>query len=121
MHPFQIPIERELDLHAFAPARHRVGRRGVRDAAAQAGFSEVRLVHGRGRGVQRGIVQAALERHPLVVRVLGRYRRAPGRDGAVLNEVRSLESGDPVCNCTSNFRLQTHAAQSGRRPGSAVR
>jgi dsDNA-specific endonuclease/ATPase MutS2 len=28
---------------------------------------EVRLVHGRGRGVQRGIVQAALERHPLVV------------------------------------------------------
>jgi dsDNA-specific endonuclease/ATPase MutS2 len=26
----------------------------------------VRLVHGRGRGVQRGIVQAVLERHPLV-------------------------------------------------------
>jgi len=24
------------------------------------------LVHGRGRGVQRGIVQAALERHPRV-------------------------------------------------------
>jgi hypothetical protein len=23
-------------------------------------------VHGRGRGVQRGIVQAALDRHPLV-------------------------------------------------------
>ena len=27
---------------------------------------EVRLIHGRGRGVQRGIVQAALERHPRV-------------------------------------------------------
>jgi dsDNA-specific endonuclease/ATPase MutS2 len=26
----------------------------------------VRIVHGRGRGVQRGIVQAALERHPRV-------------------------------------------------------
>jgi len=26
----------------------------------------VRLIHGRGRGVQRGIVQAALEKHPLV-------------------------------------------------------
>jgi dsDNA-specific endonuclease/ATPase MutS2 len=24
-------------------------------------------VHGRGRGVQRGIVQAALERHPRVI------------------------------------------------------
>ena len=36
------------------------------DAAAEAGLREVRLVHGRGRGVQRGIVQAALDRHPLV-------------------------------------------------------
>jgi len=36
-------------------------------AAAAAGFREVRLIHGRGRGIQRGIVQAALERHPRVV------------------------------------------------------
>jgi dsDNA-specific endonuclease/ATPase MutS2 len=36
-------------------------------AAAAAGLVEVRLVHGRGRGVQRGIVQAALDRHPCVV------------------------------------------------------
>jgi DNA-nicking Smr family endonuclease len=27
---------------------------------------EVRLIHGRGKGVQRGIVQQALENHPLV-------------------------------------------------------
>jgi dsDNA-specific endonuclease/ATPase MutS2 len=26
----------------------------------------VRIVHGRGRGVQRGLIQAALDRHPLV-------------------------------------------------------
>ena len=36
-------------------------------AAHEAGLREVRLIHGRGRGVQRGIVQQALERHPLVV------------------------------------------------------
>jgi dsDNA-specific endonuclease/ATPase MutS2 len=36
-------------------------------AAHAAGLREVRLIHGRGRGIQRGIVQAALERHPLVV------------------------------------------------------
>jgi dsDNA-specific endonuclease/ATPase MutS2 len=36
------------------------------DAAAEAGLTEVRVVHGRGTGVQRGIVQAALERHPRV-------------------------------------------------------
>ena len=37
------------------------------DAAAAAGLREVRVIHGRGRGVQRGIVQAALERHPRVL------------------------------------------------------
>jgi dsDNA-specific endonuclease/ATPase MutS2 len=35
--------------------------------AAAAGLADVRIVHGRGRGIQRGIVQAALERHPMVV------------------------------------------------------
>jgi DNA-nicking Smr family endonuclease len=64
--PTRIPIERELDLHAFAPRDiPSVVDEYVR-AAAQAGLEAVRLVHGRGRGVQRGIVQATLERHPLV-------------------------------------------------------
>lgn len=63
----RIPIERELDLHAFAPRDiASVVEEYVR-AAAAAGLREVRLVHGRGRGVQRGIVQSALDRHPLVV------------------------------------------------------
>ena len=49
------------------PATSRRSSRSTSTAAAAAGLSEVRLVHGRGRGVQRGIVQAALERHPRVV------------------------------------------------------
>jgi dsDNA-specific endonuclease/ATPase MutS2 len=65
--PIRIPIEAEIDLHAFAPRDiPSVVEEYVNEAAA-AGFKEVRLVHGRGRGVQRGIVQATLERHPLVV------------------------------------------------------
>ena len=63
----RIPIERELDLHAFAPRDIPVVVEDYIDAAAAAGWREVRLVHGRGRGVQRGIVQAALERHARVV------------------------------------------------------
>ncbi len=64
--PVRIPIEDSLDLHAFAPRDiPSVVDEYVR-AAHAAGFREVRLIHGRGRGVQRGIVQAALERHPLV-------------------------------------------------------
>ena len=35
-------------------------------AASAAGLREVRIVHGRGTGVQRGNVQATLEQHPLV-------------------------------------------------------
>jgi dsDNA-specific endonuclease/ATPase MutS2 len=63
----RIPIEREIDLHAFAPEDIASVVEEYVNAAAQAGLTEVRIVHGRGRGVQRGIVQAALERHPLVV------------------------------------------------------
>ena len=68
-----IPIEDALDLHSFAP-------RDVVDvvdeylqAAREAGFRQVRLIHGRGKGVQRAAVQRLLGRHPLV----DRYWDAP--------------------------------------------
>jgi dsDNA-specific endonuclease/ATPase MutS2 len=64
--PVRIPIEAELDLHAFAPRDIPSVVQEYVDAAVAAGLREVRLVHGRGRGVQRGIVQATLERHPRV-------------------------------------------------------
>jgi DNA-nicking Smr family endonuclease len=64
---FPIPVEDSLDLHAFLPGDiASVVDEYVR-AAHAAGLREVRLIHGRGKGVQRGIVQEALERHPLVV------------------------------------------------------
>ncbi len=65
--PTRVPIEPELDLHSFAPRDIPSVVAAYIDAAAAAGFAEVRLVHGRGRGVQRGIVQATLDNHPLVV------------------------------------------------------
>jgi len=65
--PVRIPIESELDLHAFAPRDiPSVVVEYVREAV-RAGLREVRLVHGRGKGVQRGIVQATLEREPSVL------------------------------------------------------
>jgi DNA-nicking Smr family endonuclease len=63
----RVPIEREIDLHAFAPRDIPSVVGEYVEAAAEAGLREVRLIHGRGRGVQRGIVQAALERHPRVL------------------------------------------------------
>ena len=62
----RVPIEGSLDLHAFAPRDIKSVVEEYVNAAHAAGLREIRLVHGRGRGVQRGIVQQALERHPLV-------------------------------------------------------
>jgi DNA-nicking Smr family endonuclease len=64
--PVRIPIEREIDLHGFAPKDIPSVVREYIAAAARAGLGEVRLVHGRGRGVQRGIVQAVLDHHSSV-------------------------------------------------------
>ena len=63
----RIPIEDSLDLHTFEPRDIKSVVEEYVNAAWERGFREVRLIHGRGRGVQRGIVQQTLERHPLVV------------------------------------------------------
>ena len=63
----RIPIEDSLDLHAFAPRDIASVVDEYVTAAHEAGLAEVRLIHGRGKGVQRGVVQQALDRHPLVV------------------------------------------------------
>ena len=62
----RVPIEGTLDLHAFEPRDIKSVVEEYVNAACEAGFREIRLIHGRGKGVQRGIVQQALERHPLV-------------------------------------------------------
>ncbi len=60
------PLEDVIDLHTFLPAEiPSLVDEYVRAAHAK-GLRLLRIVHGRGKGVQRGIVQAALERHPLV-------------------------------------------------------
>ena len=61
-----VPIEHALDLHAFAPRDIPSVVDEYVTAAHAAGLREIRLIHGRGKGVQRGIVQSTLERHALV-------------------------------------------------------
>ncbi len=66
--PHVVPIDGTLDLHTFAPREIKSVVEEYVRAAHGAGLRQVRLIHGRGKGVQRGIVQAALEAHPLVDR-----------------------------------------------------
>jgi DNA-nicking Smr family endonuclease len=62
----RVPIEGSLDLHAFQPRDIKFVVEEYVTAAHEAGLREIRLIHGRGTGVQRAIVQSALERHSLV-------------------------------------------------------
>lgn len=65
--PVRIPVEADLDLHSFAARDIPSVVAEYINVAFDAGLREVRVVHGRGRGVQRAIVQAALDRHPRVI------------------------------------------------------
>ena len=64
--PVQIPIEDTLDLHSFGPRDVASVVEEYLKAAHERGFREVRIIHGRGIGVQRSIVRAVLSRHLLV-------------------------------------------------------
>jgi DNA-nicking Smr family endonuclease len=64
--PIPIPIEDALDLHTFSPRDVRSVVDEYLRAARERGFREVRLIHGRGIGVQRASVQSFLRSHPLV-------------------------------------------------------
>ncbi len=61
---FRLPIDGTLDLHAFAPPDTQAVVSDYVSEACRLGLAEVRIIHGRGAGVQRGLVQATLEAHP---------------------------------------------------------
>jgi DNA-nicking Smr family endonuclease len=66
--PVALPIEDSLDLHTFAPRDVLSVVGEYLEVAAERGFAEVRIIHGRGKGVQRAAVQSLLRDHPLVLR-----------------------------------------------------
>lgn len=65
--PVELPIGDELDLHSFAPRDVASVVEEYLLACRERGVLRVRLVHGRGRGVQRAAVRALCARLPFVV------------------------------------------------------
>jgi len=63
----EVPIEDSIDLHAFQPAEIHIVVEEYLYQAVQRGFREVRIIHGRGIGVQREIVRSILSKHPSVI------------------------------------------------------
>jgi DNA-nicking Smr family endonuclease len=58
--PVELPITEELDLHSFAPKDIPSVVEEYLRAAREKGLLRLRIVHGRGRGVQRAVVQRLL-------------------------------------------------------------
>ena len=63
----EVPIEDSIDLHTFQPKEVAVVVEEYLYQAVAKGFREVRIIHGRGIGVQREIVRSIIAKHPSVV------------------------------------------------------
>jgi len=75
--PVELPLTDELDLHSFAPGDVPSVVEEYLRACREKGILEVRIVHGRGKGVQRAVVLRLLARLPGVVEL----REAPPQRG----------------------------------------
>jgi DNA-nicking Smr family endonuclease len=62
----ELPVTDVLDLHSFRPAEVPDLVRDWLDAAYEKGFRELRIIHGKGIGVQRQTVRTLLGRDPRV-------------------------------------------------------
>jgi dsDNA-specific endonuclease/ATPase MutS2 len=90
--PVELPVEDFIDLHPFPPRDIPDVVIDYLDAAHAKGFREVRLIHGRGVGVQRERVRSTLSKHPLVES----FSDAPADRGGWGATVATLSQDDSV-------------------------
>jgi DNA-nicking Smr family endonuclease len=74
----RIPIEDSIDLHTFSPKEIPSLLEEYLLECQRKGFKEVRIIHGKGKGVQRNIVHSFLKRSGLVES----FRPAPPEAGS---------------------------------------
>ena len=75
--PVRIPITDVFDLHSVPPRDVKAIVEEYLEEAHRLGFKALRIIHGRGIGVQREIVRAVLARTSFVAD----YHDAPGEAG----------------------------------------
>jgi dsDNA-specific endonuclease/ATPase MutS2 len=87
--PIRIPITDVFDLHAVPPPDVKAVVEEYLNEAHRMGFRVLRIVHGRGIGVQREIVRTVLSRTKFVAG----YRDAPGEAGGWGATIVELRDG----------------------------
>ena len=65
--PVYIPITDVFDLHTIAPRDIEAATEAYLEEAHRLGLRALRIIHGRGIGVQRETVRRVLQRTPFVV------------------------------------------------------
>ena len=63
----ELPVNGVLDLNTFSPEDAKDLVPTYLDECLKRGIMEVNIIHGKGKGVLRRIVRAALDRHPAVI------------------------------------------------------
>jgi len=87
MEPIQIPIEDVLDLHTFRPKDIADLLENYFDECIKADIFSVRVIHGKGKGIQKRQVHRILQKNPRVKS----FKDAPpeaGGWGATLVELK---------------------------------
>lgn len=87
MEPIRIPIEDVLDLHTFRPQDIADLLEDYFEECITAGIQSVRIIHGKGKGIQKRQVQRILQKNPRVKS----FKDAPpeaGGWGATLVELK---------------------------------
>lgn len=87
--PVRIPITDVLDLHTFRPRDIKDAVEAYLEEAHRLGFTALRIIHGRGIGVQRETVRNILARTPYVAA----FRDAPAEAGGWGATVVTLAKG----------------------------
>jgi len=77
MKPVVVPIDGTLDLHTFNPKELQSLLSEYLHACHEKGIRQVRIIHGKGKGIQKARVQSLLARNPLVKQ----FRTAPEEAG----------------------------------------
>lgn len=89
--PFELEITDVLDLHSIPPRDVREAVEAYLDEAHARAFRHVRIIHGRGIGVQRDAVRKVLARTPFVEQ----FGDAPGEAGGWGATVVTLRTTQP--------------------------
>jgi len=64
--PIEIPIDGVLDLHTFSPKEVKSLVPEYIEECLRRGFTEIRIIHGKGTGTLKAIVRGLLEKNPNV-------------------------------------------------------